>query len=294
MPKFAILTLIPCGNIIRVVEVLNEMKNYLLEKGVGKVDCAIILGTGLGGLSERIDPVVTLSYNQIPNLPVATVEFHFGKLIYGELKGLMVLAWQGRFHYYEGYSMEQVVMPVRISKLLGARAMLISNASGSLNPAFRKGELMCLDDHINLQPETPLRGQEYLHLGTRFPDLSRPYHVGLQRVLHEAAKRMNVTLRSGVYVGVQGPQLETRAEYRYLRMIGGDAVGMSTVPEVLACAHMGLPCAAVSVLTDECNPDNLVPVSIDEIVAIAKQAEPALASLFEALVERLDEGLNGM
>ena len=276
---------------MEIIDELTEAVEFLKEKGAGRIDCSIILGTGLGALASRIKPILALNYSQIPHLPIATVEFHFGKLIYGELEGKRVLAWQGRFHYYEGYSMEQIVKPVRMAKMLGAKAMIISNASGSLNPEFKKGQLMSIEDHINLQPEGPLRGQNIESLGVRFPDMSNPYHPGLRRVLAESAQQLDLTLQRGVYASVPGPHLETRAEYRYLRLIGADAVGMSTVPEVIACAHMGLPCCAISVLTDECNPEALERVNIESILAVAKESEPDLTELIVALVGRLDEGL---
>jgi purine-nucleoside phosphorylase len=227
------------------------------------------------------------SYNVIPNFPVATVEFHFGKLIYGNLAGKRVLACQGRFHYYEGYSMEEVVLPVRVMKMLGARYILLSNAAGAVNLSFRKGTLMLIDDHINLQPDNPLRGSNDDDLGPRFPDMSQPYSQKLNSILEEIAREKNITLSKGVYVSVQGPNLETRAEYRFLRIIGADAVGMSTVPEVIACNHMSVPCCCISVLTDECDPDNLKPVSVEEIIATAKAAEGNLTALYCELLKRL-------
>ena len=264
---------------------LNEMLRYLGERGVGEVDVAVICGTGLGGFVQQLDTSdVVLSYNQIPYFPVATVEFHFGRLVYGRMGAVRVLAFEGRFHYYEGYAMEQVVLPVRLAKSLGAKAMFLSNAAGALNPDLKKGDLMRVDDHINLQPESPLRGPNNEKWGDRFPDMSAPYDVRIAALLHEIAAEQGVTLSDGVYVSVAGPQLETRAEYRYLRRIGGDAVGMSTVPEVIACAHMGLPCAVVSVITDECDPDNLQPVEVEEIVAVAQGAEPQLTALFKSAV----------
>jgi purine-nucleoside phosphorylase len=273
------------------MEQLEELASYLRERGIKEVDCAIVLGTGLGDLAQHIVPTVTLGYNQMPHLPVATVEYHFGKLLYGELEGRKVLAWQGRFHYYEGYGMDQIVMPVRVSRLLGARAVLLSNAAGGLRPGLKKGSLLCIDDHINLLPEHPLRGPNLDALGERFPDMSQPYHAGLQRALHEAADEAGLRLESGVYVSVPGPCLETRAEYRYLRTIGADAVGMSTVPEVIACAHMGMPCAAVSVITDECDPDRLAPFHIADIVAVARSSEAGLTSIVRGALRRLDEAL---
>lgn len=264
---------------------LQECREYLNERGIESVEIAIILGSGLGGLVNAINPIVSLSYSQIPHMPVATVEFHFGRLIYGEIHGIRVLAWQGRFHYYEGHSMSQIVMPVRISKLLGAKCLLVSNASGGLNLEMKRGDLMCISDHINLLPENPLRGANLNELGPRFPDMSSPYSSVLRRALKQKSEQLGLTLKEGVYVSVQGPQLETRAEYRYLRIIGADAVGMSTVPEVIVAAHMGLPCAAISVITDECNPDDLEPFDLDGVVAAAQEAEPKLTALFSALIE---------
>ena len=270
-----------------IQEELQASVEYLQARGVGDVDVAIVLGTGLGGLVEEIEAEHEWNYSQIPHIPVATVEFHFGKLIYGVLAGKRVLAWQGRFHYYEGYTMEQVVKPVRISKMLGAKALLISNAAGSLNPNMAKGSLMCLEDHINLFPDSPLRGPNLDALGTRFPDMCQPYSSDLSASLFDVARELDIPLYTGVYAGVPGPQLETRAEYRYLRTIGADAVGMSTVPEVIAAVHMGLPCAAVSVITDECNPENLAPFDLDEVVGVAKAAEPKLSRLFKEWMGRL-------
>ena len=270
-----------------IQEELQASADYLRERGVGEVDVAIVLGTGLGGLVSEIDEVLAFNYSQIPHIPVATVELHFGKLIYGELGGKRVLAWQGRFHYYEGYTMEQVVKPVRISKMLGAKALLISNAAGSLNPDIKKGALMCIEDHINLFPDSPLRGRNLDALGGRYPDMCEPYDVELSGALFQVARSLDIPLYTGVYVGVPGPQLETRAEYRYLRTIGADAVGMSTVPEVIAAAHMNMPCAAVSVITDECNPEHLAPFNIDEVIAIARESEPLLTRLFSEFMGQL-------
>lgn len=270
-----------------IKEELQESVSYLRERGVQEVDVAIVLGTGLGGLVEGIAEIVSFNYSQIPHLPVATVEFHFGKLIYGTIGGKRVLAWQGRFHYYEGYSMEQVVKPVRISRLLGAKNLLISNAAGSLNPGMKKGALMCIQDHINLLPENPLRGPNLDFLGPRFPDMVAPYDANLSGVLFDIARELDIPLYTGVYASVAGPQLETRAEYRYLRVIGADAVGMSTVPEVIAAVHMGMPCAAVSVITDECDPAHLDPFKLDEVIQVAQRAEPKLTALFTELITRM-------
>lgn len=270
-----------------IKEELQESVSYLRERGVREVDVAIVLGTGLGGLVEGISEIVSFNYSQIPHLPVATVEFHFGKLIYGTIGGKRVLAWQGRFHYYEGYSMEQVVKPVRISRLLGAKNLLISNAAGSLNPGMKKGALMCIQDHINLLPENPLRGPNLDFIGPRFPDMVAPYDASLSGMLFDIARELDIPLYTGVYASVAGPQLETRAEYKYLRVIGADAVGMSTVPEVIAAVHMGMPCAAVSVITDECNPEHLDPFKLDEVIQVAQRAEPKLTALFTELITRM-------
>ncbi|MCH2199356.1 MAG: purine-nucleoside phosphorylase [Flavobacteriales bacterium] len=263
---------------------LKETVAFLRSRGIDDAEVGIVLGTGLGNLVTKIKVIKELSYNVIPHFPIATVEFHFGKLIYGELGGKKVLALQGRYHYYEGYTMEQVVFPVRVMKMLGVKYILLSNAAGAINPDMKKGSLMLLDDHINLQPDNPLRGPNYDDLGPRFPDMSAPYDPSLNAKIKEIAKTKEIDLNEGVYVSVMGPNLETRAEYRFLRIIGADAVGMSTVPEVIACNHMGVPCAAISVLTDECDPDNLKPVDIQDIIETAGKAELFLTALLEELV----------
>lgn len=270
---------------MNVLEELRQTESFLRSRGVDSPEVGVVLGTGLANLASRIEVITEISYNVIPHFPMATVEYHFGKLIYGMLGSRKVLALQGRYHYYEGYSMQQIVHPVRVMKMLGVRYVLLSNAAGAINPSFKKGDLMMIDDHINLQNENPLRGRNYEELGPRFPDMSQPYHPTLNTALQHAAQQLGSTLHKGVYSSVPGPNLETRAEYRFLRTIGADAVGMSTVPEVIACNHMGLPCAAVSVLTDECDPDNLHPVNIEEIIAIAAQAEVKLSDLFVKTIE---------
>jgi purine-nucleoside phosphorylase len=266
---------------------LHQTLDFLKSKGIESAEIGIVLGTGLGNLATRIEAEIEISYNVIPNFPVATVEHHFGKLIYGTLGGKKVIALQGRYHYYEGYSMEQIVFPVRVMKMLGVQKMLLSNAAGAVNLEMKKGSLMLIDDHINLQPENPLRGSNLDALGNRFPDMSAPYDHTMNQTMVGIAKELNIALNVGVYASVQGPNLETRAEYRFLKLIGADAVGMSTVPEVIACNHMGVPCAAVSVITDECNPDDLKPVDIQDIISIAKEAELLLSDLFEQLIARL-------
>ncbi|MDZ4751735.1 MAG: purine-nucleoside phosphorylase [Flavobacteriales bacterium] len=268
-------------------QTLQETCDWLKEKGIDGVEVGIVLGTGLGNLVTQIEVIKEFSYNVIPNFPVATIEYHFGKLIFGTLGGKKILACQGRFHYYEGYTMDEVVLPVRVMKVLGAKNILLSNAAGALNLSFKKGTLMLVDDHINLQPENPLRGENDEELGLRFPDMSQPYSSKLNDLIRKIADEKKIILHKGVYVSVQGPNLETRAEYRYLRIIGGDAVGMSTVPEVIACNHMKIPCCCISVLTDECDPENLKPVSVEEIITTAKEAEVFLTELYVSLVSRL-------
>lgn len=247
----------------------------------------VILGTGLGKLVNEMTVEQEVPYEDIPHFVLSTVESHSGKLIYGTIAGKKVLLMQGRFHYYEGYDYSQVVFPVRVMKLLGIEYLLISNAAGSINPQFLKGDLMMIDDHINLHPGNPLIGPNEEKLGTRFPDMSRPYNRKLNQLLSGIAQKNSITLCKGVYASVPGPMLETRAEYRYVRRIGADAIGMSTVPEVIAAAHMGLKCCAVSVLTDECDPDNLVEVSIAEIIAVANSADAKLALLFKELISAI-------
>jgi purine-nucleoside phosphorylase len=266
---------------------LEETVEYLKARGIDKPEVGIVLGTGLSKLVNEIEIEQEVNYTSIPNFSIATVEFHFGKLIYGNLGGKKVLAMQGRYHYYEGYTMNQIVFPIRVMKLLGVEKVLLSNAAGAVNLNYRKGSLMLINDHINLQPENPLRGPNIDELGPRFPDMSRPYSPEINAQMKKIAEEERIELHEGVYASVQGPNLETRAEYRYLGIIGADAVGMSTVPEVIACNHMDLPCACISVLTDECDPDNLQPVDIQEILAIAAEAEVKLTRLFVRLIEKM-------
>lgn len=247
-------------------------------------EIGIILGTGLGGLVADIEMQHKLMYSNIPNFPISTLEFHSGRLIFGILNGKKVVAMQGRLHYYEGYDMKQITFPVRVMKMLGIKHLIVSNASGSLNPDIKKGELMIINDHINLQPENPLRGRNHEEFGSRFPDMSQPYDLTLIKHALEIAKRNNIICHQGVYVSVSGPNLETKAEYKYLRIIGGDAVGMSTVPEVIVANHMGLPVFAISVLTDEGFPEVLQPISIDEIIKVASEAEPKMTLIIKELL----------
>lgn len=271
-----------------MLDKIKETTDFLNNKGFSKPDVGVVLGTGLGGhFVSKIQVEKEIDYTEIPNFPVATVEFHNGKLIYGKVGDKTVIAMQGRFHYYEGYDMQQITFPIRVLKMLGIKNLLISNAAGNMNLSWQKGELMIIDDHINLQPDNPLRGANIDELGPRFPDMSQPYSHELNGQLEKIAQQKEITLRKGVYASVIGPNLETRAEYRYLRTIGADAVGMSTVPEVIVANHMSVPCCAISVLTDDCDPDNLHPVNIDEIIKIAGEAEVKLTDLYIALINQL-------
>ena len=267
---------------------IQQTTEYIKRKiGDFEPEIGIILGTGLGGLVSEIDVQFKLMYSNIPNFPISTLEFHSGKLIFGTLSGKKVVAMQGRLHYYEGYDMKQITFPVRVMKTLGIKNLFVSNASGSLNPEYKKGELLIIDDHINLLPDNPLRGRNADYLGPRFPDMSHPYNKEMINAGLEIAKRNNITCHKGVYVSVSGPNLETKAEYRYLRIIGGDAVGMSTVPEVIVANHMGIPVFAISVLTDEGFPEELEAVSLEEIIKIATEAEPSLTLILKELITLL-------
>ena len=270
-----------------MIEKINATVAFLKARGIDKPEVGIVLGTGLGKLVDHINIHATIDYGDIPGFQISTVEFHKGHLIYGELEGKMVLAMQGRYHYYEGYSLEQIVFPIRVMKMLGIRNLLLSNAGGALNPGYRKGELMLLTDHINLLPSNPLIGYNDEELGPRFPDMSQPYSGKLNSMLKAIAQQEGIILHSGTYAVVSGPNLETPAEYRFLRTIGADVVGMSTVPEAIAANHMKMPCCAISVLTDECDPDNLAPVDISEIIATAAIAEKFLIRLFSDLIKEL-------
>ncbi len=247
----------------------------------------IILGTGLGHLAKEIAVQTALEYDHIPHFPISTVESHHGRLLIGSLCGVEVVALQGRFHLYEGYSAQQVTFPVRVLACLGIEVLLISTACGGMNPAFRRGDLMLITDHINLQGVNPLVGPNVDEWGPRFPDMSAPYDVGLQEMAEKAALDLKIKLRQGVYVAVAGPNLETRAEYRFLRYIGADVVGMSTVPEVIVARHMDLRVLGLAVVTDECFPDALEPVTLELVLAAAAMAEPRLTALVAALVAAL-------
>ena len=247
----------------------------------------LILGTGLGRLAEEIDVEQVIEYDELPHFPVSTVESHHGKLLLGRLQSVPVVAMQGRFHLYEGYSAREVTFPVRVLGCLGIESLLISTACGGMNPLHRRGDLMLLTDHINLQGFNPLTGPNVDRWGPRFPDMSEPYDVGLRALAEEAALTLNIRLHQGVYVAVVGPNLETKAEYRFLRAIGADVVGMSTVPEVIAARHMDIKVMAIGVITDECFPDVLEPLTLEHVLAAAAEAEPKLTRIMASVTKHL-------
>ena len=250
-------------------------------------DAAVILGTGLGGLAREIEVESAIPYREIPHFPLSTVESHTGQLLLGTLAGKRVAAMEGRFHRYEGYALQQIAHAVRVLSALGARTLVVSNACGVMNPDWRAGELMLIADHINLLGDNPLIGPNLDELGPRFPDMSEPYDRGLQSLAHEVAAELGIRLRSGVFVAVTGPNLETRAEYRMLRGMGADVVGMSTVPEVVVARHLGMRVMGVSIITDECFPDTLEEADIARIIATANAAEPKLTALVKGVLQKL-------
>jgi purine-nucleoside phosphorylase len=250
-------------------------------------DAAIILGTGLGRLAEAIEERTEIEYPEIPDFPLSTVESHAGRLICGTLAGKRVAAMQGRFHRYEGYTLQQVTFPVRVLRALGAETLVVSNACGVVRPDWRPGELMLIADHINLLGDNPLIGPNDDRLGPRFPDMSQPYDEGLRARARELARRQRIILREGVYVAVPGPNLETRAEYKLVRELGGDVVGMSTVPEVIVAVHAGMRVVGISIITDAAVPETLEATTLDQIIAAARTAEPALTTLVRGVVSEL-------
>ncbi len=271
-----------------IIEAISQTVDYLKENGVDKPPLVgVVLGTGLSSLVRNMVIEKSFDYETIPHFVSATVEFHKGMLHYGTIESVTVVVMQGRFHYYEGYSMQQITYPVRVMKALGIKYLLLSNAAGGMNPEYKKGDLVCIEDHINLLPENPLRGLSDPALGPRFTDMSCPYDVSLNKSLIEIALAAGTMIKSGVYVSVMGPNLETRAEYRWLRNTGADMVGMSTVPEVIVANQSGIKCVAISVITDECDPDNLKPVDIAEIIEIADKADKSLANIFAEFIKKL-------
>jgi len=268
---------------------IQEACTLLKTKTKIQPEIGIILGTGLGALAKEIDAEARVSYQEIPDFPLSTVESHAGRLIFGKLgqnkKNVVVM--QGRFHYYEGYSMQQITFPVRVMKALGCHTLLVSNACGGMNPLYTPGDLMIMTDHINLLGDNPLIGPNDDELGARFPDMSEPYTKSLIALAEEIAIEEKIRMQRGVYVAVAGPNLETRAEYRFLRTIGADVVGMSTVPEVIVAVHSGMKVLGISVVTDACLPDALEPVNIAKILKIAAEAEPKLTLMMKRVVERM-------
>ncbi|MGY6742154.1 MAG: purine-nucleoside phosphorylase [Cecembia sp.] len=270
---------------ISYAEQIQHAFEFIQQKYDGPLDAGIILGTGLGQLIQNIEIQLEIPYEDIPFFPVSTVESHKGKLIIGILSGKMVVAMQGRFHYYEGYSMKEVTFPVRVMKLLGIQHLFVSNAAGGLNPDYGIGELMIINDHIDLFPENPLRGKNLDQFGVRFPDMSEPYDLSQISKALEIAGQQGLKVHQGVYAAVQGPNLETKAEYKYLRTIGADAIGMSTIPEVIVARHMELPVFAISAITDLCSPGNIKKVRIEEVLAAAAKAEPGMSLIIRELVK---------
>ena len=269
---------------------IKEAVDFIRTRTKMKPDIGIILGTGLGGLAKEVRKDTVIDYEEIPHFPVSTVESHHGKLIFGKLAGKKVVAMQGRFHYYEGYAMQQITFPVRVMGAkggLGVKTLLISNAAGALNPIFQRGDVMIMVDHINLLGDNPLIGPNDEELGPRFPDMSEAYSKRLIALAEDVALDEKIRVQKGVYVAMPGPNLETRAEYRFLRIIGADAVGMSTVPETIVANHMGIKVLGISIITDECFPDALKPTSVEEIIAVANQAEPKLTRIMKEVVRRM-------
>lgn len=274
-------------DINKYIEQINEATEFVRSKADLTPDIGVILGTGLGALADGLDKTAEIPYSDIPHFPISTVESHHGKLLFGHLAGKPVVCMQGRMHYYEGYSFKQITFPVRVMKALGIHSMVVSNACGGLNPAFESGNIMLITDHINFFPGNPLIGPNDDSLGPRFPDFYQVYdrdYIGLARMV---ALDQGMRLCEGIYLGLSGPTLETAAEYRMLRILGADAVGMSTVPEVIVARHQGTRVLAFSLITDMGLPDNLKPLKIEEVIAIGKKAEPKMRALIEACIGRM-------
>lgn len=265
----------------------DEALNFIQSKTEFEPEHLLILGTGLGQLGDEIDVQDSVGYDEIPHFPVSTVESHAGRLLFGTLGSKKIVAMQGRFHYYEGYTMQQIAFPVRVAKAMGVHSLFVSNACGGMNPSFEAGDIMLINDHINFLGDNPLIGPNDDELGPRFPDMSDPYTSRLRDIAQNVALENNLKMHEGVYLAISGPMLETRAEYRYMRQLGADVVGMSTVPEVIAAVHMGMDVLGISVITDECFPDFLKPVVLEEIFAAAAQAEPKMTQVIIGVLERL-------
>ena len=270
-----------------MLEKFKESVAYIQSQTKVNPSVGIILGTGLGGLVKEINIIDEIPYENIPNFPVSTVESHSGKLIFGELGGKHVVAMQGRFHYYEGYSLQQVTFPVRVMKLLGIEKLFVSNASGGVNPDFEIGEIMIMNDHINLFPGNPLIGKNIDEMGPRFPDMSDAYDENMIELAVQIAKENNIRVAVGCYAGMTGPTLETPSEYKYVRIIGADAVGMSTVPEVIVARHMEIPCFAISIITDLGVPGKIQKVSVQDVINVASKQEPKMTIIMKELIARI-------
>ncbi len=271
----------------KLTEIINETLEVIRKKTQEDYETGIILGTGLGGLVKDIDVEHEIEYEEIPHFPLSTVESHHGKLIFGKIAGKNVVAMQGRFHYYEGYTMKQITYPVRVMKYLGVKNLLVSNACGGMNPLYRRGDLMLMVDHINLLGDNPLIGPNEDKLGPRFPDMSEPYSLELIAKAEKVALENKIKVHKGVYVAVTGPNLETRAEYRFLRNLGADVVGMSTIPENIVAVHMGIKVLGMSIITDECFPESLQPVNVEEIIEAAMKAEPKMTLIMKEVIKSL-------
>jgi purine-nucleoside phosphorylase len=267
----------------KINETLSVIRKYTKEE----YPIGIILGTGLGGLVNEIEIKHEIDYSELPYFPLSTVESHRGKLIFGKIGSKNVVAMQGRFHYYEGYTMQQITYPVRVMKYIGVQTLLVSNACGGMNPEYRRGDLMIMSDHINMLGDNPLIGKNEEEFGPRFPDMSEPYSNELIKCAEEVALENKVKVHKGVYVAVPGPNLETRAEYRFLRAMGADVVGMSTIPENIVANHMGMRVFGMSIVTDECFPDTLKKVNVEEIIAAAMKAEPKMTLIMKEVIRKI-------
>lgn len=270
-----------------ILKKFKEAHDYIMTRTEIRPSVGIILGTGLGGLVKEIDIVDEIDYKDIPHFPLSTVQSHSGKLIFGKLGGKNVVAMQGRFHFYEGYTMQEVTFPVRVMKFLGIERLFVSNASGGVNPDYKIGEIMILNDHINLFPAHPLIGKNIDELGPRFPDMSQPYDRKMIDLAKEIAAENNIEISVGTYAGLTGPTLETPAEYKYVRNIGADTVGMSTVPEVIVARHMDIPCFAISIITDLGVPGKIQEVSVEDVIAVANETEPKMTIIMRELIARV-------
>ncbi len=270
-----------------LINKINETLEVIRKTTSENYEIGIILGTGLGGLVNEIEIAHEINYSDLPHFPLSTVESHKGKLIFGKIGDKNIVAMQGRFHYYEGYSMQQITYPVRVMKFLGVQTLLVSNACGGMNPLFRKGDVMIIVDHINLLGDNPLIGKNEDELGPRFPDMSEPYSYDLIELAESVALENKIKVQKGVYVAVPGPNLETKAEYRFLRTIGADVVGMSTIPENIVANHMGMKVLGLSIITDECFPESLKPVDVKEIIATAMEAEPKMTLIMKEVIKKL-------